>query len=237
VIYHDPVKGRRFGSTTASSPAPTVGIMGYELLTLKTPHEGTTSVQLVTAHLKKEPIPLARLRLDVDPRLAELLERCLSKNPWHRARASEVAKALEQVTEEASATGASVQSDTFRPLLDAAQHIPALEAFIGEFKRRHVFNVAVFYVLVTAGLLQFAQPILESLLLPDNSMRILVALTLGGGVILVLSWMFDVSTRGIQRTESEVSEAARIKLRFLQTLGLALSLLLAVLVGWWILSS
>ena len=87
-------------SVTDESDVYSLGVMGYELLTLKAPYEGTTSVQLVTAHLKKEPIPLLSLRPDADPFLAELLERCLSKNPLHRPRASEVAKALERVTEE-----------------------------------------------------------------------------------------------------------------------------------------
>ena len=68
-------------------------------------------------------------------------------------------------------------------------------------------------------------------------MDILVALTLAGfPVILVLAWMFDVSSKGIHRTESEVSGAARTKLRILQALGLVFSLLLAGLVGWWVLN-
>ena len=54
---------------------------------------------------------------------------------------------------------------------------------------------------------------------------------------LALSWMFDVSSRGIHRTESEVSGAARTKLRILQALGLILSLVLAGLLGWWVLSA
>ena len=228
-------------AVTDESDVYSLGIMGYELLTLKTPYEGTTSVQLVTAHLKKEPIPLARLRPDVDPRLAELLERCLSKNPRHRPRASEVAKVLEQVTEEPHAAGPSGQSDSYagQTLLDAVKSVPALERFVAELKRRHVFNVAVFYILVTAGLLSFADAAFGSLFDdPDRATNVLVAITLGGfPVILVLSWMFDVSSRGIHRTESEISGSARTKLYVLQALGLILSLALAGLVGWFILSS
>ena len=227
-------------AVTDESDVYSLGIMGYELLTLKTPYEGTRSVQLVTAHLKKEPIPLARLRPDVDPRLAELLERCLSKNPRHRPRASEVAKALEQVTEETHATGPPGESDSYGgpSLLDVVQNIPVLEHFIAELRRRHVFNVAVFYVLVTAGLLSFAEAAFGSLFGdPDRAMAILVAITLGGfPVTLVLAWMFDVSSKGIQRTGSDVSGTARTKLRVLQSVGLILSFGLAVLVGYWILA-
>ena len=99
-----------------------------------------------------------------------------------------------------------------------------------------MFNVAV--VLVMAGLLGVAEATLDSLPLPDNTMNVLVAVTLGGfPVTLTPSWMFDVSSRGIQRTESEVSGAARTKLRILQVLGLILSLALAGLLGWWVLSA
>ena len=67
-------------------------------------------------------------------------------------------------------------------------------------------------------------------------MAILVALTLAGfPVILVLSWMFDINSRGIQRTESDVAGSARTKLRILQIVGLILSFGLAALVGYWVL--
>ena len=121
-------------SVTDESDVYSLGIMGYELLTLKAPYEGTASVQLVTAHLKKEPIPLLSLRPDADPFLAELLERCLSKNPLHRPRASEVAKTLEHVTEEphAPVPPARSASHSGQTLSDVLQRIPALAAFIGE---------------------------------------------------------------------------------------------------------
>jgi len=228
-------------SVTDESDVYSLGIMGYELLTLKAPFEGTTSVQLVTAHLKKDPIPLLSIRPDADPFLAELLERCLSKNPLHRPRASEVAKSLERVTGEPHTLAQPVESGSVagQTLLDALKGLPALERFVAELKRRHVFNVAVFYILVNLGLLSFADATLESLFDdPDSARDILVAVTLGGfPVILVLSWMFDISSRGIHRTESEISGPARAKLRVLQAFGLVLSLALAGLVGWWILSS
>ncbi len=225
---------------TDGSDVYSLGIMGYELLTLQAPYEGKTSVQMVTAHLKREPIPLARLRPDVDPHLAELLERCLAKNPLHRPRASEVAKALGHGTDDPNVSGAHVQAESYasQTLSDVVQNIPVLAAFIGELKRRHVFNVAVFYVLVMAGLLGVADAIMDSLPVDaDLTMNRLTALTLAGfPVVLVLAWMFDVSSKGIQRTESEVSGAARTKLRLLQALGLVLSFGLAGLIAAWVLN-
>jgi len=48
--------------------------------------------------------------------------------------------------------------------------------------------------------------------------------------------MFDISSKGIERTSSDVSGAARRKLRYMQVFGLILSLVLAGLVSWGILS-
>jgi uncharacterized protein YacL len=101
-----------------------------------------------------------------------------------------------------------------------------------------VFNVVIFYVVGAFSLLAFGADVFEYLpMIPGDvqtqQMPILVALTLGAfPVILVLSWMYDVSSKGISRTESSVSEAARTKLRVMQASGLVLSFLLSGLVGW-----
>ncbi len=227
-------------SITEESDVYSLGIMGYELLTLKAPYEGTTSVQLVTAHLKKEPIPLLSLRPDADPFLGELLERCLSKNPQHRPRASEVAKALEHGAEESRTSGGLRDSGSFghQTLADVPQDLPAFAGFVRELRRRRVFNVVILYVVLAGTILATTREILPFLPMPgddpDIQMAVLVALTLASfPVILVLSWMFDISAKGISRTESEVSGAARSKLRVMQTLGLMLSFMLAGLVLWW----
>ena len=227
-------------SITEESDVYSLGIMGYELLTLKAPYEGTTSVQLVTAHLKKEPIPLLSLRPDADPFLGELLERCLSKNPQHRPRASEVAKALEHVTEEPRTSGGLRDSGSFdhQALADVPQDLPAFADFFRELRRRRVLNVVILYFLVAIPVLANAAEIMRFLQIPgdpENQIQILVALTLASfPVILVLSWMFDISSKGIQRTESDVKGAARTNLRIMQGVGLILSFVLAGLVGWWL---
>jgi serine/threonine protein kinase len=225
-------------NVTDASDVYSLGIMGYELLTLKSPYEGTTSVQLVTAHLKKEPIPLLSLRPDADPFLGELLERCLSKNPQHRPRAAEVAKTLAQASEESLSPGPR-DSGSFahQKLADVTQDVSAIEGFVQELRRRSVINVAIFYIVIAGLLLGIANDSADSVSLSANAMQILVAITAAGfPVTLVLSWMFDISSKGIERTSSDVSGAARRKLRYMQVLGLILSLVLAGLVSWGILS-
>jgi hypothetical protein len=226
-------------SITDASDVYSLGIMGYELLTLKAPYEGNTSVQLVTAHLKKEPIPLLTLRPDADPFLGELLERCLSKNPQHRPRASEIAKALAQVSEEPHSPGLR-DSGSFahQTLAEVAQDVSAFEGFFLELRRRRVINVVILYAVVALALLGGADDALRFLKIPgdsNNQMAIVVALTLGAfPVVLVLSWMFDVSSKGIRRTASDVSGVARAKLGFMKVAGVLLSLLLSGVLGWWI---
>ena len=80
---------------TDQSDVYNLGILGYELLTLESPYDAKSDVLMVNAHLTGEPIPLEDLKPDVDPHLGELLARCLAKNPKHRPRASEVARALQ----------------------------------------------------------------------------------------------------------------------------------------------
>ncbi len=71
-----------------------LGVMGYELLTGEGPYEARTSTQWITAHLNAEPRDLRRLRPDVDPDVADLLRRCLNREPNHRPSAADASRVL-----------------------------------------------------------------------------------------------------------------------------------------------
>ena len=79
---------------TTLSDMYSVGILGYELYTGEGPYGATTNTQWITAHLSSEPRPLAEMRPDADPRVADLLLRCLAREPKHRPSASDVARVL-----------------------------------------------------------------------------------------------------------------------------------------------
>jgi len=117
-----------------------------------------------------------------------------------------------------------------------SQDVSAFEGFFLELRRRRVINVVILYVVAAATILATASEITQWLPIPgeqETQMGVLTALTLGAfPVVLVLSWMFDVSAQGIQRTTSDVSGAA--KLGFMKVLGLILSLLLSAAVGYWL---
>ncbi|MDB4907358.1 MAG: protein kinase [Gemmatimonadetes bacterium] len=74
------------------------GIMAYEMLTGQPPFHGLPSAKLLMAHLSQAPTPITELRSDIPPSLADLVMRCLEKDPADRPQtASEVARALEHV--------------------------------------------------------------------------------------------------------------------------------------------
>jgi serine/threonine-protein kinase len=70
------------------------GVMGYELYSGEGPYAARTNTQLIAGHLSGEPRPLSSLRPDVDPAVADLLRRCLNRDPNHRPRAVDAARIL-----------------------------------------------------------------------------------------------------------------------------------------------
>jgi hypothetical protein len=70
------------------------GVLGYELLTGEGPYEAKTNTQWITAHLSGEPRDLRRMRPDIDPAVADLLRRCLNREPKHRPSAADAARVL-----------------------------------------------------------------------------------------------------------------------------------------------
>lgn len=72
-----------------------LGVLGYELYTNEGPYEAKTNIQWITAHLSGELRNLQELRPDIDPHVADLLMRCLNREPNHRpsaARAESILK-------------------------------------------------------------------------------------------------------------------------------------------------
>ncbi len=72
-----------------------LGVLGYELLTGRTPFHGLTPQQTLLAQATRAPAPVRELRTTVPPRLEGLLMRCLAKQPGDRPQtAAEVVRAL-----------------------------------------------------------------------------------------------------------------------------------------------
>ena len=83
---------------TEGSDVYALGILGYRLLTGEGPFRATKGSAVMAAHLREPPRPLRTLRPEVDQPLADLLERCLAKDPVKRPRAAFLAQALREGT-------------------------------------------------------------------------------------------------------------------------------------------
>jgi serine/threonine protein kinase len=73
-----------------------LGIVAYEMLVGAPPFHGQSPQAILAAQLSEEPPPLASRRYDIPVALAELIMRCLEKEPARRPKsAAELARALD----------------------------------------------------------------------------------------------------------------------------------------------
>jgi len=79
-----------------------------------------------------------------------------------------------------------------------------LTNFWHELKRRKVTGVIVAYVSVAIVIIGFAPSLQSSLLLPEWFARVVtIVLIIGFPIAIIFSWIFDVSSKGITKTEPE----------------------------------
>lgn len=202
---------------TEQSDVYAFGVLAYDVLTGRGPYDARTDMQLLEAHLRRQPRPLRELRQSVDPALAALVEACLAKDPQRRPLAGELVNTLEPG----------------RASSDAPAATGALDQFLRELRRRRVFQVLLGYGAVAAAALGLGEPIFDAFELSPAAYRTFVLVTLlGFPVALVLSWLFDIRRGRIERTRGEPVTS---RSRALVWLGLALSIVAAAAVGWFVL--
>tara|TARA_R110002072_G_scaffold2081_1_gene17553 strand:- start:182 stop:1060 length:879 start_codon:yes stop_codon:yes gene_type:complete len=81
---------------TGQADLYSLGICAYELLTGQTPFNTGTLLQIVQAHLRKEPVPVRVKNPSVSPELEAAVHKLLAKDPRQRyATAEDVAAAFE----------------------------------------------------------------------------------------------------------------------------------------------
>jgi hypothetical protein len=190
--------------------------MGYEMLTLTNPFGARTTQALFGAHLSDEPAALPWSVTGPDSALGEILGRCLRKDPAHRPRAEELARELSGVGGVPSYAPSGILAS-----------FPKLATFVGELRRRRVYQVGVAYAVATAALVQVSA---SSLFLSyPAAHRILMAVLLAGfPIALALAWAFEISSSGIRRTETIAGGPGRTS----KVSGLVFGVGGAGLVGW-----
>ncbi len=78
-----------------------------------------------------------------------------------------------------------------------------LGAFLGDLKRRRVIRAAALYAVFAWVVVEVAATTLPYLLLPDWTVTLVIVLAIVGfPITIVLSWAFDVTPGGVERTEA-----------------------------------
>lgn len=127
-----------------------LGVVGYELLAGRGPYDGKSPVQLITAHLQSEPRPLEELRGGVPADLADLLRRCLNKDPAKRPRAADLVRVLRAAQAPAAGVGAP-----------AGAALAGQASYADELMRRGVPKIAILAVSGGVALVALSAQLVE----------------------------------------------------------------------------
>jgi adenylate cyclase len=104
-------------------------------------------------------------------------------------------------------------------------------SFIQELKRRNVVKVAVLYAIVTWLVLQIAELLFEVLGLPDQWLRLVLALfMLGLPFVLIFSWVFELTPEGVKR-EKDIDRDSSVTPQTGQRINVVIIVLLVVAVA------
>ncbi|HEX7342438.1 MAG TPA: hypothetical protein VF269_09225, partial [Rhodanobacteraceae bacterium] len=111
--------------------------------------------------------------------------------------------------------------------------------FFEELKRRHVWRVVVAYAIAAWLIVQIATQVFPFFKIPDWGVRLVVILVvIGFPVVVVWSWIYEVTPEGIRRTAPAGSPEARPEYatrsigRKLNTVIITVLVLAVALMGW-----
>jgi len=82
-----------------------------------------------------------------------------------------------------------------------------LKIFFSELRRRRVTRLATIYAVTGLGIAEAADIISGRFLIPDGTVQLIIILILAGfPIAMVLGWIYDITPKGIQKTEELSSE-------------------------------
>lgn len=110
-----------------------------------------------------------------------------------------------------------------------------LNLFFSELKRRRVTRLATVYAVVGLGVIEAVDVIGGRFLIPEWTIQFMIMLILGGfPITMILGWIFDITSKGIQRTKAltpqQQAYAPRVKWgpSWVSITGLVLLIMLSV---------
>jgi TolB-like protein len=84
-----------------------------------------------------------------------------------------------------------------------AQKSNRFERFWKELKRRKVVQVITAYIAVAFGILQLVDIVIQPLNLPAGTLKyLIIILCIGFLVVAIFSWIYDITSSGVKKTES-----------------------------------
>ncbi len=95
-LYMAPEAARGARNAQPASDVFSFGVIAFEMLTGKLPFEAAAVVARLRGRSSPPPPSIAAPRAEVDPALAELVDRCLSADPTARPTAPEIARVLRE---------------------------------------------------------------------------------------------------------------------------------------------
>jgi tetratricopeptide (TPR) repeat protein len=133
------------------------------------------------------------------PELGGLVGRMLEKVPASRPRdGAEVLAALEPIEAALRARPAAAAS-----AVRSTGRRATLGSRVAAIKRRRGFRVMAGYALFCFAVLLVIEPVMHAAGLPDRMLKeALVVLVMGFPVVVILSWVYDLTVQGVKRTPS-----------------------------------
>jgi hypothetical protein len=101
--YMSPEQALGEGTIEARIDVYSLGVMAYEMLSGRRPFEGETVQEILAKRLTEDPVPVKSVAPEVDETLAEVVTRCLARNPvfrWQDAGSLRAALAADRTVEE-----------------------------------------------------------------------------------------------------------------------------------------
>ena len=119
-LYMPPEQMRSARVADVRSDIWSVGVMLYEILGGKLPFDGETVTEICVRVVNETPTPLLQLRPALDPKLVEIVMRCLEKNPERRwPNVAQLGAALEPYAKSTLQGGAIRPWKSFENTMDA----------------------------------------------------------------------------------------------------------------------